>query len=718
MKKLLFLLIPFFCVYLSFSQNEQWEYYYYHSGIWSFAEDENHIWVGTYGGGLISIDKETGEKVRYNMFSILGMGTNNTVHAIAIDHDGNKWLSTENMLIKFDGNSCIAYTCEDFGLPQLLYEYIITIAVDKNNDIWFGIDDYVIKFDGENFTNHKIHDEVKEIVIDNNNVKWVTCSYKILSFNDTVWTEHLTDRGTHFHYALTCDKDNNIWTAYHKNYCTNAEIAKFDGEEWVTFSPGNSSLPTGINIEYMDIEDDGTVWLASSRGLIEFADDTCIVYDTISPAMDYCYANRIFVDSNNKKWVNYNMHSYTGGIECLLIEMDGEEWIVHNLKNSGLLSRSITTMSIDQENNKWIANNGYLIKYDGNNWETYDLMDLTGINSSYVLSIDIDDEDRFFLLTNNDIVIYDGNTWGVMNSENTSLSINFYRSIIHSYGNGNIWLGTEGSGLIHIDANRNIIRYNSSNSGLPSNSVRSITTDKAGKTWVGTSGGLAVFDGNDWVVYTYNNSGLPSNYVSALAIDLDSNIWIGTYNGVAKFNGTDWEVYTNEYLELSSNARVTSIAVDSKNNVYVGTSYNGMLKFSDNEWEVFSSSNSPIYGNGINSIVIDKYDNKWICKEDYGITVYNENGIDDTSDIFEIISTSGSLIEIYPNPSNSVIEVRSSENITISAIEIRDIYGHIIENKNINSSGYKTDISHLSPGIYFIKTRFGNKVEVSRIIKQ
>jgi len=69
--------------------------------------------------------------------------------------------------------------------------------------------------------------------------------------------------------------------------------------------------------------------------------------------------------------------------------------------------------------------------------------------------------------------------------------------------------------------------YNTSNSGIPGNSVESLAIDPQGKIWVGTDGGLGKFDGVNWAVYNRDNSGLLWNSVSALAIDAEGNIWIG-----------------------------------------------------------------------------------------------------------------------------------------------------------------------------------------------
>ena len=52
--------------------------------------------------------------------------------------------------------------------------------------------------------------------------------------------------------------------------------------------------------------------------------------------------------------------------------------------------------------------------------------------------------------------------------------------------------------------------YNTSNSGLPNNSICSISIDSVGNKWIGTfGGGLIKFDNTIWTVYNTSNAGLP-----------------------------------------------------------------------------------------------------------------------------------------------------------------------------------------------------------------
>jgi len=108
-----------------------------------------------------------------------------------------------------------------------------------------------------------------------------------------------------------------------------------------------------------------------------------------------------------------------------------------------------------------------------------------------------------------------------------------------------IWVGTGRGGLVKIDRLSGIsLFWRKLNSGLPSNSIRSIVIDASDNKWIGTEEGLAKFDGVNWTVYNTSNSGLPSNSVSSIIIDASDNKWIGTGAGLAKFDDINWEIFT------------------------------------------------------------------------------------------------------------------------------------------------------------------------------
>jgi signal transduction histidine kinase len=69
-------------------------------------------------------------------------------------------------------------------------------------------------------------------------------------------------------------------------------------------------------------------------------------------------------------------------------------------------------------------------------------------------------------------------------------------------------------------------RHISSNEGLPSNYVFSVSEDENGFLWAGTDKGLAVFNGISWKTYTTEQS-LPGNYINQVICTGKGGLWLG-----------------------------------------------------------------------------------------------------------------------------------------------------------------------------------------------
>ncbi|HEX3660145.1 MAG TPA: two-component regulator propeller domain-containing protein [Acidobacteriaceae bacterium] len=94
---------------------------------------------------------------------------------------------------------------------------------------------------------------------------------------------------------------------------------------------------------------------------------------------------------------------------------------------------------------------------------------------------------------------------------------------------GELWLGTNGSGLVHLKPR--VVHMFTSADGLPDNNIAmAVLATHEGKLWVGSNCGLSVLEGGRFRNYR-ENDGLLNSCVWSLAEDPNGNIWIGTYGG-------------------------------------------------------------------------------------------------------------------------------------------------------------------------------------------
>ncbi|RPI14527.1 MAG: T9SS C-terminal target domain-containing protein [Ignavibacteriae bacterium] len=187
--------------------------------------------------------------------------------------------------------------------------------------------------------------------------------------------------------------------------------------------------------------------------------------------------------------------------------------------------------------------------------------------------------------------------------------------------------------LVIYSQNPQWIVYTTTNSGLPSNNIFPIAIDTNNIKWIGTSQGLAKFDGANWTIYDTSNSPLPEQSILDLKIDKKNHVWIGTFGGgAAYFDGTNWIIFDTSNSPIPSNL-IKSIFIDKYNSKWIGTSNKGLAKFTDTTWLIYNTTNSGIPANNITTITIDSNNIKWIGTPLFGMarfndtnwTVYNSN---------------------------------------------------------------------------------------------
>jgi len=159
--------------------------------------------------------------------------------------------------------------------------------------------------------------------------------------------------------------------------------------------------------------------------------------------------------------------------------------------------------------------------------------------------------------------------------------------------------------------------FNTSNSCLPSNTIRCLEIDRNNNLWIGTDNGLVFYDGSNWIIYNTINSNIPFNVILSVACE-DDTVWVGSGGALAKFYGRDWTIYNSSNSLLGNppeiiGLTILALKVDSKHNIWIGTNYYGLYKFDKTNWtrhiETFGNS---ISSASISSIDIDAQDVLWI----------------------------------------------------------------------------------------------------------
>jgi len=181
---------------------------------------------------------------------------------------------------------------------------------------------------------------------------------------------------------------------------------------------------------------------------------------------------------------------------------------------------------------------------------------------------------------------------------------------------GCTWVGSDGSGLFRLGYDGRTVNFNSSNSGLPDDSVMGLAIDNQGTLWIATfleglvkytaRGGFSRFrdsakvgtertfcieyDPEDNLLYvgTHGNGVVvidPSaesvaktvsegmnQWISTLKFDSSGTLWIGTYDGHWCYNPETGQIFRMDIESTGlSNTRVQSIAESKDGIIWMGT---------------------------------------------------------------------------------------------------------------------------------------------------
>ncbi|HUC82085.1 MAG TPA: two-component regulator propeller domain-containing protein [Flavisolibacter sp.] len=152
--------------------------------------------------------------------------------------------------------------------------------------------------------------------------------------------------------------------------------------------------------------------------------------------------------------------------------------------------------------------------------------------------------------------------------------------------------------------------------GLVQTDITDIKQDKKGNIWIGTNGGISIFDGKKFTNYDDHDL-LQSLRINALLCDEKGTMWIATRNGLLKYDH-DFEVAFKP--NPSHNNFVTCLTSNSQN----------LLLFVCNG-EVFQVNNGSIkkyplkdLRKNIMFVAFDRDDNLWMVTDD--LTIYRKTG--------------------------------------------------------------------------------------------
>ncbi|HZJ17986.1 MAG TPA: two-component regulator propeller domain-containing protein, partial [Chthoniobacteraceae bacterium] len=153
-----------------------------------------------------------------------------------------------------------------------------------------------------------------------------------------------------------------------------------------------------------------------------------------------------------------------------------------------------------------------------------------------------------------------------------------------------------------------LVRSWQTEEGLPQNTVNAIFQTRDGFLWVGTSGGLARFDGVRFRTFGLQD-GLRSVRVSTLVEDARGALWIGAGGGVSRWKSGRLTTFDNAE-GFPSGADVVSMATDRDDSIWIGTT-EGLVKWRNGSFALIGDAQG-LPRKQIRALVQDSQGTLWV----------------------------------------------------------------------------------------------------------
>lgn len=529
------------------------------------TQNDDGLWVSTYYRGIEYLNINNGQFTHYNRSTVPSLPSNQTWTVL----DGGD----NNLYIGHVGSGFSIFSLKDKSVKNFQNETgnptslpgndVFCIIKDANGNIWLGTNNGLALYNAANDNFITFRN--------NKNDKYATLCSRILSIRQL--------------------KDNRLWIA-----------SELNGIAILNLKQGMFLSPEELSIEYIQEGDDSrslsnasarcifqdsfdNIWIGTWGGGINFISSKPPLFTTLSyspipnneNSLNNKVASSLCMDRQGRIWIGTD----GGGINVF----EGEKRIAIYKKESGDIPSNFILASLqDSKGNLWFGSyQGGSSYYDSRN-KRFRSISLMGQSNLDVRTIYEDAQHNIWVGYSGGIVVLNPLTMKIIqhyNTDNSELHSDFIRSIAQDE-KGRFWIGTFGDGLGIYTPNLQKIKTFTQRDGFCSNTINQIIQDKQKRMWIGTGEGLVCFLSTDELNYkTYQRKdGLINTNICAITEDKKGNIWFSNNKGISCYVTNKGCFYNYDHSDdVPAGSFSSSCVTQSKNGqIYFG-SINGVCCF-------------------------------------------------------------------------------------------------------------------------------------------
>lgn len=250
-----------------------------------------------------------------------------------------------------------------------------------------------------------------------------------------------------------------------------------------------------------------------------------------------------------------------------------------------LLNNTVYGITIDEQNNYWVATWGGLCKYDPSLPPDRAFTSYTDnqLAANLYAVTKLKNENRLLVSGSNGLFMFDLSTASWRSSKDINGYIDTHTIVARCFSeqqNNKIWIGTEGLGLLLYNYATGVFEEAAEVNAVTRN-IRCIFQDKE-RLWLGSDNGLIRYNSYLRKVTGVWNSinGLPNDVVYGILKDSSGKLWLSTNNGLSCFNivKNTFKNYDVSYGLQAMEFNTAACYGDKEGNLYFG-GINGLNVF-------------------------------------------------------------------------------------------------------------------------------------------
>ncbi len=553
-------------------ENDGFEHFYFYENerkihgisVLKIREDQKgNIWIGTNRGlyllanGMKRCTKlpSTPQALRFDI-----------IHELFVDGHNHLWGTSSSGILQ------LKYDNEKLSIiptPSVIDDitgHVRTIVEDNEDNLWFGSETsglYCLTLTTNNMRHFKsdgkqglLHSSIRELLLNEDNQLIVATQdgvsiLDLKTFNFTNYQnnpEDPTSLSQNSIYALYEDDQQSLWVG---TYFGGVNLAYGIDTKFKRLHV-NSSVKIPHNVIRPIAEDSKkNLWFGTEGGGVFFADpDFKNIKGFYNRDLGLLqsrsnFVKSILIDRADSIWVGtsgggvYHLNPETGKYTQAFIE--------DNM--NALRTTNVMSMYQDKAGKYWIFGEGYnkIFKRVGQKFEDVTPANIhTAFSNQNTVSILESSDNHLWILTSNALFEYNPHDGSLAKKLATRApSAHAYNCILEDH-RGQLWIGVDYEGLMHIDPKTDsvICRYSSSD-GLASDNVVGLLEDRNKSLWITTTRGLSRLTGDRKRIQNYTSQdGIADDEFNYNSTFLSSNgtVLLGSLGGLTWFSPSSIQV--------------------------------------------------------------------------------------------------------------------------------------------------------------------------------